>query len=148
MTRRQIEDGLLALVQAALPAGIKAASLPIQDAGAELARLNRAAVWLVYAGEACAEPDSATIHRQATARRWTALIVAKDYRASASAGAAALELLEAVDAALIGQSVAVPGVGQTGAVRKISDEMLDLPEELTGVVGYQATYALDDQYRA
>lgn len=140
-SRKTVEDEMLALLRAALPAGVQAASLPARALAEEIARLNKAAVYLVYLGGEGGQPADMALFRQADAWRWAAIILAKDYRSAQARGAAALDLLDLVVEILSGAETSA------GRLYKTSDAIMDLDERFTGVVGYQAVLTVETAFR-
>lgn len=141
-SRTVVEDEILALLREALPDEVPCAFLPLGAQHESALRIRQAAVWVVYSGSACAQPQALNLLVQRETWSWSALILARDYRSPARAGNAALDLLESVTLGLAGRETSA------GQIHKVRDALLRLPESAAGLIGYESVFALQPYLRA
>lgn len=143
-SRQAVEDAMLALLRAALPASVPVDSLPSGDPEDAVRGIGDSGVWLLYVGANAGEPKSmGMLHSQAEAWSWAVVVLARNYRNQADAGRDALALLETSVDALVG----VQPLDGLLKISKVSDEVMDLPDSISRYIGYQAIIAVQTHIR-
>ncbi len=136
MTRIEIEDAIISLIQAAVPSGVAVTSLPLgEDEQKRL--LNKSAVWVTYSSGVFTSPTAAFV--QPGVWQWAVAVFAKDYRSGKSRGDAALELLEIVEATLVGEEI------ESRTIQGVRDDAI--PPILPGVMGYELIISIGREMR-
>ncbi|MDY6852010.1 MAG: Gp37 family protein [Thermodesulfobacteriota bacterium] len=135
-TRIEIEDAIIAKIEALVPSGIAVTSLPLgEDEQKRL--LNKSAVWVTYSRGVFTSPTAAFV--QPGTWQWAIAVFAKDYRSGKARGDAALELLEIVEAALVGEEI------QGRTVQGVRDDAI--PPVIKGVMGYELIISIGREMR-
>ncbi|GAU08141.1 Gp37 family protein [Desulfoplanes formicivorans] len=139
-TRSATEDQIIDLLKSALPESVRIGSLPLGMDDRKAMDVRSAACWVVYAGGPAKQNQAAGSLVQAQTWSWSVLILAKKYRSSHAAATAALELLDKVEDALVGQEIAA------GQIVKTRDSILRVPDG-SGVIGYEAVFSIQTYLR-
>jgi len=135
-TRIQVEDQIIAKLKAAVPSGVTVTSLPLgEDEQKRL--LNKSAVWVTYSSGIFTTPTAHFV--QPGTWQWAIAVFAKDYRSGKARGDAALELLETVEAALVGEEIG------SRTIQGVRDEAI--PPILKGVMGYELVISIGREMR-
>ncbi|AGW12840.1 hypothetical protein [Megalodesulfovibrio gigas] len=139
--RTDVEDAILDVLRAGLPALKQLGSLPLGLNDRAALNVQDSAVWVYYAGGEPGDNESLPGHLQQ--ERWTfaVLCLAKRYRGAREGAGAACELLEAVIDILAGAVLSPDGTGDL-PLSKGPDRLLPLPEGC-GVVGYEILFTCD-----
>jgi len=135
MTRAEAEDRIIDLVKAGVPRGVTVRSIDARDDDT-INRLRRAAVFVYYAG--CAFSARRADYLQKRTMRWMIICASKSYRDGAARDGA-LDLLEAVEASVVGELV--------GGRRVEAAEDSPMPTVAPGVMSYALTVKLDNDFR-
>ncbi|MCA1945995.1 MAG: DUF1834 family protein [Desulfovibrio sp.] len=138
--RTDVEDAILDLLRAGLPALKQLGSLPLGLHDRAALDVRDSAVWVYYAGgeplDGAGDNESLSGHLQQEQWTFAVLCLAKRYRGARDGAGAACELLEAVVGILAGASPCdLP-------LSKGPDRLLPLPEGC-GVVGYEILFTCD-----
>jgi len=135
-TRIEIEDQIIGKIQAVVSADVSVTSLPLgEDEQKRL--LNKSAVWVTYSRGVFTGTTAAFV--QPGTWQWAVAVFAKDYRSGKARGDAALELLETVEAALVGEEI----LGRT--VQGVRDDAI--PPIIKGVMGYELIISIGREMR-
>jgi hypothetical protein len=136
VTRIEVEEVLVAMLRAAVP-GAAVESLP-EGEEEQRARLRKAAVWVTYSSGVFSEPRAHFV--QPGTWQWSIAVFSKSYRSAKERGDGALELLQAVEDAVVGEEIG----GRT--VQGIRDAAVPFFAEL-GVMGYELIVQIDREVR-
>lgn len=137
MTRVEVENELLRLLDAELPQGLKATSMPVREEDRAKTPVGTAAVWVTYAAGRYDALTGGFV--QPGTWVWAITVVARNYRSPKDRADAALDLLETVESAVVGKIV------NDQYIVRVSDSLIDPPAP--GLLGYELLVALDTHFR-
>lgn len=140
MTRAQCEDAIIALIRAAVPAGVVVDSLPQGLSDRKALDVRGSAVWVVYVGGVPGQNQAMNALVQPETWSWLVIPLSKNYRSPQAGAASALGLLELIVPALAGAEI---GAAQLSKGR---DQLAGLPEGC-GLTGYEIIFTLKTYLR-
>lgn len=129
MDRSLIEDQIIAALKEALP-GTPVESLPLGRQDERIRSIRKSAVWVVYMGAGYEDSKLLNMTVQRAELQWSIINMSKDYRGPLKAAESALEMMMAVQRAVLGFE---PGGGDP--FQLVRDSIVTFPQ--AGIMGYE-----------
>lgn len=134
MTRSEVEDAILKLLQSKLPSAVVESMGPQDPKFYDVRPGGSVRVFYTESGPRAGQERNSNMHAEDWA--WTVVVIAKDYRSGTSGNIDALGMLESGIAALSGQNIG------TGRLLRRGDQLYPVPAK-SGLSAYAATYTIN-----
>jgi len=143
-SRLILEESMIAATLAAIPMG-RIDPISMNELSAQFANVSGPTVYFIYGAGDYDGPQCATRHVQDGVWQWSVFCLDRDYRGD-KAASGALEVLEAVESALIGCAFDAGG-GHMLTVYRFRDQLAQFPDDVRGVCGYELVVYVNNQFR-